>query len=288
MAKPATDAQPMSMPMPPDRKPTIKPADAAAMDHGGMEMNMQGGSAPPDARDPHAYSGGLSIGAGQYSLPGVPRLSLGDEHTFVSLLADRLEAVKTRGGSSGGAYEGMLRIGRDYNALVIKAEGEFAKSKLEEARTELLYSHSIATYWDAQVGARYDSGIGPNRGWLAFGVQGLAPYWFEIDATAYVGEQGRTAVRLGAEYELLITQRLVAQPRIEANFYGKNDPQREIGSGLSDTTVGLRLRYEFSRQFAPYVGVEWANSYGKTADLLRAAGEPTRNTRFVAGVRFWF
>ncbi len=292
MAKPAAadhSGHQMAKPASAD-KPTSKPAEGAAMemDHGSMEMNMQGGPPPPDARDPHAYSGGLSIDSGEYSLPGVPRIKFGDEHIFVGLLMDRLEGVKTRGGESGGAYEGMLRIGSDYNALVIKAEGEFAKGKLEEATTEALYSRSIATYWDAQVGVRYDSGIGPNRSWLAFGVQGLAPYWFEIDATAYVGEQGRTAVTLGAEYELLITQRLVVQPRIEANFYGKDDLQRDIGSGLSDTTVGLRLRYEFSRQFAPYIGVEWANSYGKTADLLRTAGEPTRNTRFVAGVRFWF
>ncbi len=267
--------------------PKASPA-AAPMDHGDMEMNMQGGSPPPDARDPNAYSGGYSIGSGPYSLPGVPRISFGDEHTFVSLLMDRLEGVETRGGSSGGAYEGRLRIGRDYNALVIKAEGEFAKGKLEESRTEALYSRSIATYWDAQVGGRYDAGTGPNRGWLAFGVQGLAPYWFEIDATAYVGEKGRTALRLGAEYELLITQRLVVQPRIEANFYGKDDPALDIGSGLSDATAGLRLRYEFSRQFAPYVGVERAARFGKTADMLRAAGENVHETRWVAGVRFWF
>ncbi|MEO5696631.1 MAG: copper resistance protein B [Burkholderiaceae bacterium] len=274
-------------PMPADTTATPEAApEGAAMDHG--EMNMQGGSAPPDARDPNAYSGGYSIDSGTYSLPGVPRISFGDEHTFVSVLMDRLEGVETRGGSSGGAYEGRLRIGRDYHALVIKAEGDFAKGKLEEARTEALYSRSIATYWDAQVGARYDAGKGPNRGWLAFGVQGLAPYWFEIDATAYIGEQGRTAFRLGAEYELLITQRLVVQPRIEANFYGKDDPALDIGSGLSDATAGVRLRYEFSRQFAPYVGVERASRFGRTADMLRAAGENVHETRWVAGVRFWF
>ena len=185
-------------------------------------------------------------------------------------------------------FRSIARIGRDYNKLVIKAEGEVAGGKLTEARTEALWSHAFATFWDAHLGLRQDSGIGPGRTWLAFGVQGLAPYWFEIDATAYVGRNGRTALRLGAEYELLITQKLIVQPRIEANFYGKSDPAREIGKGLSNLTTGVRLRYEFSRQFAPYVGVEWANRFGATADMARAAGEPTRSTRFVAGVRFWF
>ena len=135
---------------------------------------------------------------------------------------------------------------------------------------------------------RYDSGVGPSRTWLAAGVQGLAPYWFEVDAAAYVSSGGRTALRLSADYELLVTQRLIVQPRIEANIYGKSDLARDIGKGLSDVTTGVRVRYEFSRQFAPYIGVEWANRFGQTADLARAAGEPTRNTRYVAGVRFWF
>ena len=120
------------------------------------------------------------------------------------------------------------------------------------------------------------------------GIQGLAPYWFEVDAAAYVGSGGRTALRLSADYELLLTQRLIVQPRIEANFYGKSDVARDIGKGLSDVTTGIRVRYEFTRQFAPYVGVPWATRFGQTADLARAAGEQIRNTRYVAGVRFWF
>ena len=261
------------------------PAKAPALDHG--EMQMQGGKAPADARDPHAYSGGYTLGSGPYALGPGMRLRLGDEKVFSSVLFDTLEGVRSNGSNSG-AYDVIARFGRDYNKLVLKAEGEVAGGKLTEARTEALWSHAFATFWDAHLGLRQDSGIGPGRTWLAFGVQGLAPYWFEIDATAYVGRNGRTALRLGAEYELLITQKLIVQPRIEANFYGKSDPAREIGKGLSNLTTGVRLRYEFSRQFAPYVGVEWANRFGATADMARAAGEPTRSTRFVAGVRFWF
>ena len=263
----------------------MEKAETPAMDHG--DMQMQGGSAPADARDPHAYSGGFTLQSGPYALEDTPRLRLADETPFGSILFDNLEAVRS-GGSNSGAYDVLVRFGRDYNKLVLKAEGEVASGKLQDARTEALWSHAVSTFWDTQLGVRHDSGVGPNRTWLAFGVQGLAPYWFEVDAAAYVGSGGRTALRLGAEYELLVTQRLIVQPRIEANFYGKSDATRGIGKGFSDLTTGVRVRYEFSRQFAPYLGVEWANQFGETADLRRAAGEPTRSNRYVAGVRFWF
>jgi copper resistance protein B len=242
---------------------------------------------PGDTRDPHAYSGGYTLESGPYALQGKRLLRLGDEKAFSTVLFDNLEAVRSNGSNSQ-AYDAIAWFGRDYDRLVIKAEGEVAGGTVQEARTEALWSHAVATFWDAQLGLRYDSGIGPNRRWLAFGVQGLAPYWFEVDAAAYVGDGGRTALRLGAEYEALITQQLILQPRIEANFYGKSDAERDLGDGLSDVTIGLRLRYEFSRQFAPYVGVEWSGKFGETADLAEAAGERTRSTRYVAGVRFWF
>ncbi|MFH1604078.1 MAG: copper resistance protein B [Pseudomonadota bacterium] len=242
--------------------------------------SMQGGSAPPDARDPHAYSGGLVFGPDR-------QLKLADEHSFGSILIDRLEAARTRERTAG-RYELEARYGRDYDRAVLKAEGEIEGGRLHEARTELLWGHAVAAYWDTQLGVRYDSGTGPDRGWLAFGVQGLAPYWFEIDATAYVGEQGRTALRLEAKYELLLTQQLVLQPRLEANFYGKKDAEREFGTGLSYLTAGIRLRYEIRREFAPYVGIEWARRFGGTADFARADGKDTEETRLLAGLRFWF
>jgi len=247
------------------------------MDHG----NVQGGTAPPDARDPHAYSGGYARGTPEL------QLRMADEQMNYAFLADRLEAVRTRGEWSA-AYEIEARIGRDYDRAVLKAEGEVEDGRLHEARTELLWTHAVHPYWDVQLGVRHDSGEGPNRSWAAFGVQGLAPYWFEVDATAYVGESGRTSLRLSAEYELLLTQRLILQPRLEANAYGKPDPERGLGSGLSDLTAGVRLRYEIRREFAPYVGVERAWKLGNTADLAEAAGEDRRVTRWVAGLRFWF
>jgi copper resistance protein B len=171
---------------------------------------------------------------------------------------------------------------------VLKAEGTVDSNKLEEASTELLWGHSVATYWDTQLGVRYDSGDGPDRTWLAFGVQGLAPYWFEVDATAYVGEGGRTAANLETTYDLLLTQKLILQPRIEADWYGKRDTRLGLGRGISEVKAGLRLRYEIRREFAPYLGVEWARKYGDTKDFAQAAGQEASETRFVAGLRFWF
>lgn len=265
--------------------PPVPQQDMGGMDHG--DMNMQDGAAPPDARDPHAWSGGYSLDTGPYVLPGPRTLRLSDEHNFSALLVDQLERSYT-GDGNGTAYDAQAWSGTDYDRAVLKAEGEIAGGKLQESRTELLWSHAVASYWDAQLGMRHDGGVDVSRNWLALGVQGLAPYWFEIDATAYAGEGGRTALRLGAEYELLITQRFVLQPSVEFNLYGKRDPARGIGSGLSDGAAGLRFRYEFTRQFAPYAGIEWAGKFGGTADLARAAGEHTSETRRVAGVRFWF
>ncbi|MBI3777641.1 MAG: copper resistance protein B [Gammaproteobacteria bacterium] len=249
---------------------------AGGMDHG----SMQGGSAPPDARDPHAYSGGYDFGP-------IPPPHMGDTHLIHGLLVDRLERAHARDNSST-EYDLQAWYGRTYDRAVLKAEGEIDGGKSQEARTELLWGHAVATYWDTQLGARYDSGVGPDRKWLAFGVQGLAPYWFEVEATGYVGEGGRTALRLDAEYELLLTQKLILQPKVEANFYGKSDAARERGSGLSDLAAGIRLRYEIKREFAPYIGIERSNKYGGSADFARAEGKQTSESRVVAGLRFWF
>jgi copper resistance protein B len=263
------------------------PAPAAAPDMAGMDHAAMPMKADTALRDPHAFSGGFTLETGPYALGAERQLRLADEKAFGSVLVDNLELVRSNGANAG-AYDAVASFGRDYDKFVLKAEGEVAGGKLQEARTEALWAHAVAPFWDTQLGVRHDSGLGATRDWLAFGVRGLAPYWFEVDVTAYVGEQGRTALRLAAEYEVLLTQKWILQPRVEANLYGKADPARDIGKGLSDLTTGLRLRYEVSRQFAPYVGVEWANRFGDTADLARAAGEPVRQTRYVAGLRFWF
>ena len=257
------------------------------------DMNMQGmdmspaegrasrpdGSTLPAVRDPHAYADGYDFGP-------IPRPHFADEQRFASLLMDRLEWIHTSH-TSAVAYDLQAWYGRDYDRAVLKAEGGVDGGKLQDARTELLWGHAVASFWDTQLGVRYDGGVDPGRGWLAFGVQGLAAYWFEVDACAYVGDAGHSALRLSVDYELLLTQRLILQPRLEANFYGKDDAARALGSGLSDLAAGIRLRYEIRREFAPYVGLEWAGKYGGTADYAQALGDVGEETRLVAGIRFW-
>jgi copper resistance protein B len=185
-------------------------------------------------------------------------------------------------------WEGYGWVGRDLNKLWVKTEGERVHGETEEAELQLLYGHAVHPYWDLQVGWRRDIRPEPTRDWLAIGAMGLAPYWFEVDAALFLGNEGRTSARLSAEYELLFTQRLVLTPEVEVNLYGKDDPEIGVGSGLSDMELGLRLRYEIRREFAPYIGVSWIQKFGGTADIARAEGEPTSDLQWVAGVRAWF
>ena len=246
------------------------------MDHG----RMQGGSPPPDARDPD-YSDGVSAGPmhGMHHMHGDSRIG--------SVLFDQLEQFDGDN-ENGQAINMQAWYGSDLNKIWFKLEGERIDGRMESTRSELLWSKAVSAYWNFQTGIRHDFEDGPDQNWAAFGFQGLAPYWFEVDATVYVGESGRTAFRLEAEYEILLTQRLILQPDLEANFYGKDDPAREIGSGLSDVEFGLRLRYEITRKCAPYVGVVWSKKYGQTADYAQAADENVEDTQLVAGLRLWF
>lgn len=184
-------------------------------------------------------------------------------------------------------WDAQLWYGNDYNKAWFKSEGERVAGEYE-GEAELFWDRIVSRWWHVQAGVRTDFGEGPSRQWAAFGVQGLAPYWFEVEATAYVGEQGRTAARFSGEYELLLTQRLILQPKLEFQLYGKDDPENGVGSGLADAEIGLRLRYEIRREFAPYVGVLWTRSFGDTADLARAAGHDVDDLQVVAGLRMWF
>ncbi|MGV3515971.1 copper resistance protein B [Luteitalea sp.] len=206
-------------------------------------------------------------------------------NTFV--LFDQLE-WQTGGGDGVLNVDSKGWIGRDVNRLWFRAEGEGERTDVEHAEAHVLYGRAVARWWGVVAGVRQDVGPGPNRTWAAVGVQGLAPYWFEVEATAYVGAEGRTHVRLETEYELLITNRLVLQPLAEVEIYGKSDPERGIGAGLSSADIGLRVRYEFKREFAPYVGVTWNHKFFDTADFAREDGESVRSTRLALGVRLWF
>ena len=264
--------------------PLLAQSEMAQMNS--AKMQPQGGSAPKDARDPHAYSAGTTLTEGPYALEGNERLTLADEHPFYALLGDRLEYNEQ---ANAGVFDLQAWYGTTFDRLVIKTEGDFSEGSIEENQTDILWGHAVSAYWDTQAGVRLDyNKEGENRQWLAFGLQGLAPYWFELDMTAYVGERGNTAFTLEAEYELLLTQKLIIQPRAEITLYGKNDKQNELGSGLSSSAIGFRVRYEFTRQFAPYIGVEWSNKFGNTADYATSSGQSSNNTAFVTGIKFWF
>lgn len=255
---------------------TSKPMDHAQHD----SVSMQGSSAPPDARDPHAY-------ADAYEFGPIPPPIMADEAIFAALIADRLESLTTSDRTYL-TYDWQAWLGKTYNRALIRAEGDIDDGSFQNARTELLWAHAAGANWDLHLGGRYDTGFGPDRGWLAVGVQGLAPYWIYVEATAYVGEQGRTAFRIETEYDILLTQKLTLQPRIEVNLYGKKDEARALGHGLSDLAIGVRLHYEIQRELAPYIGVEWAGKFGDTADYLKASGTRVDETRAIAGVQFWF
>jgi copper resistance protein B len=207
--------------------------------------------------------------------------------SFALLQFDQLEAFAGRD-EHGQRWELQGWYGNDDDKLLLRSEGERRDGRLGDGDAEALWSHAVATYWDTTLGVRHELGDGPRRDWLAFGVQGLAPYWFELQATAYVGSADRTAFRLRTDYDVLFTQRLILQPELEANLYGRDDRARDIGRGLSDMQLGLRLRYEIRREFAPYVGVQFVHRFGRTADFVRHAGGAATDRRFVFGLRLWF
>ncbi|MDQ2971995.1 MAG: copper resistance protein B [Pseudomonadota bacterium] len=215
-------------------------------------------------------------------------MDMADDAPYGMLMLDQFEYAHSQHGGNSAFIDGEWWYGKDFDKLWVKAEGERSASKLQDLRTEALWDHAHDTYFSTQLGVRHDAGVGRDRNWAAFGVQGLAPYWFETEAFVYLGQNGRTAARLQAEYEESITQRLILQPKIEVNLYGRDDPQRDIGSGLSDAEFGLRLRYEIRREFAPYVGIVWRQRYGRTAEFARAQGEHANDLQLVAGLHVWF
>src|SRR4051812_42237025 len=239
-------------------------ADAQSADHPGPQITMPGMATTP-------------------MMPPVM-----DNQIMAHALIDEAEG-RIGGGQNAFRWDGQAWIGTDYDKLWLKSEGfALGKGGVEDGRHELLYDRAIGTYVDLQAGVRTDWDSSRNRTWAAFGVQGLAPLFFDYEVTGYLSDSGHAALRLRASYDLLITQRLILQPEIEMNFYSKADPARRIGAGLSEIDTGLRLRYEISRKFAPYVGVVYAGRFGQTARFARQEGEGATAVQFVFGIRSWF
>ncbi|WP_370641235.1 MULTISPECIES: copper resistance protein B [Achromobacter] len=254
------------------------------MDHGSIQ-NMAGG----------ANSGEVPVG----TLPTSDgtteqRYSAYDIHPHMMdnmitshLLFDKLGMAYDRDGNTGVQWDGQFWVGRDLNKLWIKSEGDRVNGSTD-GKIEAFWSHTVSPFWDLQLGARRDFGTGPKRNWAAIGVQGVAPYNIETEITGYVGGSGRTALALKAEYDLLLTQRLILTPEIEASVYGKDDKARGVGAGLSDASLSFRLRYELTREVAPYIGVSFGRKFGKTASYASEEGESRSERAILAGVRIWF
>lgn len=210
-----------------------------------------------------------------------------DDPVLTKLMINQLE-LRATDGPDPWVLEAQAWIGQDLNKLWLKTEIERVDGETEEAELQALYSRAIAPYWDFQIGWRHDFKPKPSRDWLAVGFEGLAPYWFEVDAAAFIGEDGQIAARIEAEYELLFTQRLILTPEFEVNLHSKNDPDLGVGSGLSDMELGLRLNYVLRREFMPYIGVNWTKKFANTADFARDEGEESSDVQFVLGFRAWF
>lgn len=211
--------------------------------------------------------------------------------TTGSLLLDQLEVAPTADDRPV-SVDATGWWGGAYNRAWFRLEGEqLTTENVGELEGQVLYGRTIAPFWDALVGVRVDrrwGGGSDTRAHLAVGVEGLAPYWFELAPTLFVSQEGDVSARLEAEYELLLTQRAVLTPELELNAALTGDPEWGEDTGLNDYEIGLRLRYEIRREFAPYAGWVWARRVGGAADLARAAGEEVGESGFVAGLRLWF
>jgi copper resistance protein B len=223
----------------------------------------------------------------RYAKTAVQRGMGAEPHWFV--MGDRLE-YQTNDGAPLFLWDAQGWYGGDIDKFWLKTEGEydFDADAFEEAEVQALWSRAITRYFDFQAGVRHDFDPDPSRNYAVIGVQGLAPYLFELDGAVFISGHGDVSARIEAEYEFLLTQRLILQPRTELNFAVQSAEDRGVGSGLSTAEAGARLRYEIKREFAPYIGVSWSRAVGETAAFIRAGGEDPSSLSFVAGLRFWY
>jgi copper resistance protein B len=251
--------------------------------------------------------GGTALPAGNAPAPAAPEADYADrvwgreamadartalyrEHggMVTSQLMLNLAEVQFRNGRDGYRWDGEFWYGGDINRLTIKSEGEGAIREKADGEVQALYSRAIDPYWNLQAGLRQDFGPGPDRTYATIGVEGLAPYWFETEAALFLSNKGDLIGRIEGYHDQRITQRLILQPRAELTFAAQDIPESRIGAGLSTAELGLRLRYELRREFAPYVGLSWERRIGDSARFARLAGDDVETTSFVAGIRFWF
>ena len=204
-------------------------------------------------------------------------------------IAFNLAEYRVQKGADAYRWDGEGWFGGDINRFVVKTEGEGAvRGGLESGEVQALYSRAIDPWFNLQAGVRHDFKPGPARTYATIGFEGIAPYWFEVEGALFLSDKGDVLGRLEGYYDQRITQHLILQPRVELNFAAQDVPANGIGSGLSDAELGLRLRYEIKREFAPYVGISWERKLGDTARFSRAAGDRVEATSLVLGIRVWF
>ncbi|WP_454890419.1 copper resistance protein B [Sphingopyxis chilensis] len=266
------------------------PTDMGSMDMSSTQGNssapmkmgsMQGGRPPADARDPNAHADGYE----NSTLPGFEKT---DQLPISMVLVDQAEFISGNEGD-GFAWSAQIANGGDNDKLWLRSQGlKISGERLDPyTGAEALWWHAYSPFWGRTLGVRQDIGRGAHT-WLAVGIEGLAPYWFDVELTGYVSDAGHFSARVKASYDMLLTNRLIMTPSAETNIFSKAQNERQLGSGISNVELGLRLRYEIKRKFAPYVGFAWERSFGDTADFKRAAGDPVTERRFVAGVRLWW
>lgn len=269
-----------------DMPPATGPHAGHDMSHGagGTSLPAGSGTAPPPPSDHHADR---SFDPAEMARA---RAALTSEHGGMrfTTVTFNLAEYRAHKGRDGYRWDGELFYGGDINRVVLRTEGEGAfGGGVEEAEFQALYSRALDAYWNLQAGVRVDAE--PNgRAYAVLGFEGLAPYWFDLESALFLSERGDLLARVQALYDQRITNRLIAQPWAEVNFALQDVPRDRIGSGLSDLELGLRVRYEIAREFAPYVGVTWERKFGDTARFARAAGEEWSATALVFGVRTWF
>ncbi|WP_339929663.1 copper resistance protein B [uncultured Brevundimonas sp.] len=277
------------------------PADPhAGHDMSGMAMppdiqtSANNPGRPPEMPPPAAASSGPTHAADLLFDPAEMaaareqlRVENGEIRT-TAVIIDRLEA-NFADGEQGYTWDAQGWTGDDINRFWWKTEGEGEfGGGVEDAEVQALYSRAFRPFWDVQTGLRQTYRPEGDRTDLVVGVQGLAPYWFEVDVAAFLSNKGELTARAEVEYDQRITNRWILQPRAEINFSAEDIPELSIGSGLTSLQFGARLRYEIRKEFAPYVGLEWNKSFGNTADFLEADGRSSEDTRLVVGIRAWF
>lgn len=212
-----------------------------------------------------------------------------DNEIFATFMVDRLE-FQSREWTGALVWDVTGWVGNDYNKLYLESEGALVPDNLrfDEITGELLYGRSVTKFWDVRAGVRWDIEPKPERVHAVLGILGLAPYWFEVEANAYLSDQGNFFANIEIEYDIQLTQRWILQPRFETNIAFQSVPEYNIGAGFNDFELGARLRFEEAREFAPYIGISWHRELGETAKMANLDGEDISQLSVVLGVRMWF